>query len=179
MNPQSNHIGRALIEFADGKPLGNNRGVYWLAIHLANCYWKKKKVSLKKRRAWVQENEKEILDFAADPLKIHRFWTEADQPWLFLAACLEWARYKEGGPGMISHLPISMDGSCNGYQHLSAMGLDPIGGRATNLMSAANASPTGRSHQLIPFDDPEDIYQWVSDLVCRRLETYAAGNGPN
>jgi len=55
--------------------------------------------------------------------------TEADQPWLFLAACLEWKRYKEEGPGMISHLPISMDGSCNGYQHLSAMGLDPIGGR--------------------------------------------------
>jgi len=44
-------------------------------------------------------------------------------------------------------------------QRLSASqrdgGLDPIGGRATNLM---------------PFEDPEDIYQWVSDLVCRRME---------
>src|SRR6266566_1373512 len=146
MNPQSDHIGRAQIEFADGKPPGE-RGAYWLAIHLANCYWKKKKVSFKKRLAWVQENEEEILDFAANPFleasrsrpcasrPIHRFWTEADQPWLFLAACLEWKRYKEEGPGMISHLPISMDGSCNGYQHLSAMGLDPIGGRATNLMA--------------------------------------------
>jgi DNA-directed RNA polymerase len=173
MNPQSDHIGRALIEFADGKPLGNNRGVYWLAIHLANCYWKKK-VSFKKRRAWVQENEQEILDFAANPLleaspcrarasrRMHRFWIEADQPWLFLAACLEWKRYKEEGPGMISHLPISMDGSCNGYQHLSAMGLDPIGGRATNLM---------------PFDDPEDIYQRVSDLVCCRMQLDAPGSG--
>ncbi len=51
---------------------------------------------------------------------------------------------------------------------LSAMGLDPIGGRATNLM---------------PFDDPreaepEDIYQWVADLVCRRMEAEIAGNGP-
>jgi DNA-directed RNA polymerase len=64
---------------------------------------------------------------------------------------------------MISYLPISMDGSCNGYQHLSAMGLDPIGGRATNLML---------------FDDPEDIYQWVSDVVCRRMEVDAAGFGP-
>ncbi len=161
MNPQSDHIGRALIEFADGKPLGE-RGAYWLAIHLANCYWKKKKVSFKKRRAWVRENEKEILDFAANPLRMHRFWTEADQPWLFLAACLEWKRYKEEGPGMISHLPISMDGSCNGYQHLSAMGLDPIGGRATNLM---------------PFDNPEDIYQWVSDLVCRRMREARARQG--
>jgi DNA-directed RNA polymerase len=168
MNPQSDHIGRALIEFADGKPLGK-RGAYWLAIHLANCYWKKKKVSFKDRRAWVRENEEEILDFAANPLpeaarsracaspRMHRFWLEADQPWLFLAACLEWARYKEEGPGMISHLPISMDGSCNGYQHLSAMGLDPIGGRATNLMAREASS------------DPEDIYQWVSDLVCRRM----------
>jgi DNA-directed RNA polymerase len=133
MNPQSDHIGRALIEFADGKPLGED-GAYWLQIHLANCYWKGKKVSFKKLLAWVRENEEEILDFAANPLLMHRFWTEADQPWLFLAACLEWKRYKEEGPGMISHLPISMDGSCNGYQHLSAMGLDPIGGRATNLM---------------------------------------------
>jgi DNA-directed RNA polymerase len=124
MNPQSDHIGRALIEFGDGKPLGEH-GAYWLAIHLANCYWKKKKVSFKKRLAWVQENEEEILDFAPHPLRMHRFWTEADQPWPFLAACLEWKRYKEEGPGMISHLPISMERSCNGYQHLSAMGLDP------------------------------------------------------
>jgi len=28
-------------------------------------------------------------------------------------------------------------------------------------------------------DDPEDIYQWVSDLVCRRMEVDAAGAGPN
>src|SRR5580693_10340565 len=86
------------------------------------------------RCASADRIQPQILDFAANPLRMHRFWTEADHPWLFLAACLEWKRYKEEGPGMISHLPISMDGSCNGYQHLSAMGLDPIGGRATNLL---------------------------------------------
>src|SRR6266851_1034174 len=167
MNPQSDHIGRALIEFADGKPLGE-RGATWLAIHLANCYWKKKKVSFKQRLAWVQENEKEILEFAADPLRIypsiHRFWTEADQPWLFLAACLEWKRYKEEGPGMISYLPVSMDGTCNGYQHLSAMGRDPIGGRATNLI------PTG---------EPQDIYQEVADHVIQRIRRDAETAGPD
>jgi DNA-directed RNA polymerase len=166
INPQSDHIGRAQIEFADGKPLGE-RGAYWLAIHLANCYWKKKKVSFRKRLAWVEENEKEILYFATNPLRIHRFWTEADQPWLLLAACLEWIRYREEGPGMISHLPISMDGSCNGYQHLSAMGLDPIGGRATNLMGREARARQGEASSD---DGPEDIYQWVSDLVCHRLE---------
>jgi len=163
MNPQSGHIGRALIDFAHGKPLGE-RGAFWLAIHLANCYWKGKKASLKTLRAWVDENEQEILDFAADPLRLHRFWTEADQPWLFVRACLEWKQYKEEGPATISHLPVSVDGSCNGYQHLSAMGLDPVGGRATNL---------------IPLEEPEDVYQWVSDRVCVRMQIDARGNGRN
>jgi DNA-directed RNA polymerase len=187
MNPQSDHVGRALIEFYDGKPLGE-RGAYWLAIHLANCYWKKKKVSFKKRRAWVQENEAEILEFAANPIRLHRFWDEADQPWLFQAACLEWKRYKEEGPGMISHLPISMDGSCNGYQHLSAMGLDPIGGRATNLLPReARARAERERDSAKPLvmgeassdEDPEDIYQWVSDKVCDRMKIDAAGHGAN
>src|SRR6516165_7546477 len=55
MDPQSDHIGRARIEFADGKPLGE-RGAYYLEIHLANCYWKGKKASFKTLRAWVREN---------------------------------------------------------------------------------------------------------------------------
>jgi DNA-directed RNA polymerase len=58
---------------------------------------------------------------------------------------------------------ISVDGSCNGYQHLSAMGLDPIGGRATNL---------------IPGVTQEDVYQWVADLVRRIVEIDAQKPGP-
>jgi DNA-directed RNA polymerase len=162
MNPQSDDIGRSIIEFADGKPLGE-RGAYSLAIHTANCFWKNNKVSLEKRRAWVEEHEQDILDSAANPLRFRRFWTEAKHPWLFLAACLEWKGYKEEGPDFIFHLPISMDGSCNGYQHLSAMGLDH-GGSATNLM---------------PCEEPEDIYQQVCDLVRGRMEAEIAGNGAN
>jgi len=87
---------------------------------------------------------------------------------------------------MISHLPISMDGSCNGYQHLSAMGLDPIGGRATNLMPFREAraraerergSAKPQSMGEASSNAPEDIYQWVSDVVCRRMEVDAAGFG--
>src|SRR6266481_868576 len=66
----------------------------------------------------------------------------------------EWKRYREQGVDFRSHLAVSMDGTCNGYQHLSAMGRDPIGGRATNL---------------VPADDPQDIYQEVADHVSRRV----------
>jgi len=163
VNPQSDDVGRSLLVFAEGKPLGE-RGAYWLAIHLANCYLKGKKVSNAERRAWVEQNEEEIIRFARNPIREHRFWKEADNPWLFLAACHEWEGYKEKGPGFISHLPVSMDGSCNGYQHLSALGRDPIGGRATNLM---------------PGNEPEDIYQRVIDLADRRIEQDAKYPGPD
>src|SRR2546423_4875439 len=49
---------------------------------------------------------------------------EADAPF---ATCHEWKSYKEVGPGFRSHLPVSMDGSCDGYQHLSALACDPYG----------------------------------------------------
>src|SRR5712691_11169231 len=57
-----------------------------------------------------------------------------------------------------------MDGTCNGYQHLSAMGRDPIGGRATNL---------------IPTDEPQDIYQENADHVSRRIRRDAETFGPD
>jgi DNA-directed RNA polymerase len=47
------------------------------------------------------------------------------------------------------------------------MGLDPIGGRATNLMRSSSD------------DEPQDIYQQVSDLACSRMRIDAAGKGPH
>jgi len=57
-----------------------------------------------------------------------------------------------------------MDGTCNGYQHLSAMGRDPIGGGATNL---------------IPGNEPADVYQQVADRAELRIRQDAEGDGPN
>jgi Autographiviridae RNA polymerase len=163
INPQSNDTGRSLLEFADGKPLGE-RGPYWLAIQLANFYWKENKGSFDERLAWVKQNEKDIIAFAADPLGSHRFWHEADKRWLFFAASLEWKGYREQGPDFISHLPVSVDGSCNGYQHLSAMARDPAGGRATNL---------------VPAGSPQDIYQKVIDLGNSRIKRDAETKCPD
>lgn len=44
----------------------------------------------------------------------------------------------------LSHLPVHMDGSCNGLQHYAALGRDEIGGKAVNLM---------------PSDKPQDVYK--------------------
>lgn len=54
---------------------------------------------------------------------------EKDDPWQFLAACIEFTNaLRSGDPeNYISHLPIHQDGTCNGLQHYSALGRDTLG----------------------------------------------------
>jgi DNA-directed RNA polymerase len=146
-NPQSDDQGRALLEFAEGKPLGPN-GARWLKVHLANMWghgWDKK--SFEDRCRWVDENEEEIKRAGEEPLKSSTIWREAKNPWRFLAACKEWCDYLEQGAKFESRVPVAMDGTCNGFQHLSAMLRDAQGGAATNLA---------------PGDAPNDIYTMVA-----------------
>ena len=79
-----------------------------------------------------------------------RWWTEADEPWQFLAFAYEFVAFCDQGYGFLSNLPVMVDGSNNGLQHFSAILRDPIGGKATNLTDE---------------DMPQDIYQEVADLV--------------
>lgn len=148
LNPQADDIGKGLLEFAEGKPLGENGG-YWLAVHIANLFGVDK-VSFDERVEWVLANENKIADSAVNPLDGERFWTQADKPWCALAACFEWAGYRMTDSSYVSHLPIAMDGSCSGLQHFSAMLKDADGGREVNLTAA---------------ESPADIYTAVAAQV--------------
>lgn len=161
LNPQGDDQAKALLTFAAGKPLGSS-GARWLAIHVANLFGVDK-VPFAERIQWVMDNEDRILDSALDPLDGQRFWTEADSPWSALAACFEWAGYKMQGTEFVSHLPIALDGSCNGLQNFSAMLRDPVGGVATNL---------------IPQERPADIYMKVLHVAAVRIKKEAEGGCP-
>jgi DNA-directed RNA polymerase len=159
LNPQGDDLAKGMLAFAEGKPLGV-MGAFWLAVHGANTWANDgiDKTAMERRVDWVVEHEEDILRCASDPLE-HRWWTEADgggSPFQFLAFCLEWAAYVESGesPEFMSHLPVGMDGSCNGLQHFSAMLKDPIGAEATNL---------------VPTDKPNDIYAQVAGVVRAKL----------
>ena len=160
LQPQADDLSRALLGFATGKPLGV-RGSNWLSIHLANCFGLGKH-PFPERAAWVEKNRGAILDSAARPLEGARFWTKADKPWRFLAAAMEWKEYDTEGLGFLSRVPVAMDGTCNGLQHLSALGRDPEGGLWTNL---------------VPGPKPQDIYQQVAGRLEKRvMEAAAQGN---
>jgi DNA-directed RNA polymerase len=146
LHPQADDFGRSLLLFHEGKPLGP-KGLRALRCHVAACYGLDKE-DRHVQDTWVRENYERIVDFAAEPFAYMRLWESADKPWAFLAAASELAA-AGNDPEFISRLPINVDGSCNGLQHLSAMGLDSVGGAAVNLLPGPR----------------QDIYQLVADRV--------------
>ncbi|KAM7140978.1 DNA-directed RNA polymerase, mitochondrial [Molossus nigricans] len=153
--PHFNHLGsdlaRALLEFAQGRPLGPH-GLDWLKIHLVNLTGLKKRESLQARLAFADEVMKDILDSADQPMTGRKWWMEADEPWQALACCMEIAQaVRAPNPAAyVSHFPVHQDGSCNGLQHYAALGRDSVGAASVNL---------------VPSDVPQDVYSSVAAQV--------------
>lgn len=157
LTPQGDDLHKGLLTFADGKALGAH-GATWLAIHGANKAGFDK-LAFEDRIAWAFSSNtlNRVHRVADDPLSNRADWTDADEPWQFLAWCIEWSAYHhDGQPAEFkSHLPVTMDGTCNGLQHFAAMSRDEVTGHAVNLT---------------PNDMPQDVYQRVADVVVAALK---------
>lgn len=154
LTPQGDDVSKSLLMFADGKPCGL-AGMRWLLIALANAAGQDK-LSFDDRVQWVKDNDAQIVQSVADPLE-YRWWAseEFDSPWVFLALAQEYINADRYGPALYPcHVPVHIDATCSGIQHLSALGRDPIGGRATNLIN------TGKR---------EDLYTEVAENVKVRV----------
>ncbi|XP_068517442.1 DNA-directed RNA polymerase, mitochondrial isoform X2 [Anas acuta] len=153
--PYFNHLGndvtRAILLFAEGRPLGP-KGLDWLKIHLINLTGLKKKNSLQERLGYANEIMEEILDSADRPLTGRKWWMNTDEPWQVLACCMEIAQASRSPDpaAFVSHFPVHQDGSCNGLQHYAALGRDLIGAISVNLM---------------PCSVPQDVYSAVAQQV--------------
>jgi DNA-directed RNA polymerase len=150
LNPQGPDHVRALLHFAEGKHVKNDKAMEWLMIHGANC-WGYDKCPMLDRIAWVKKNSKLIADTYHDPYS-NTEWHKADKPWSFLAWVYDFVDVIEHGKP--SYVRVAMDGSCNGLQHFSAMTRDPVGAKAVNLANN---------------EKPNDIYQTVADRVKVKL----------
>ncbi|KAI6711616.1 hypothetical protein JHW43_005894 [Diplocarpon mali] len=164
--PYLNHMGadhcRGLLTFGEGKELGV-AGLKWLKIHAANVFGFDK-ASLSEREAFATNHMDQIYDSAQNPLGGSRWWLTAEDPWQFLAACIELRNALESPDPtqFVSHLPVHQDGTCNGLQHYAALGGDTWGARQVNLE---------------PGDRPADVYTAVADLVKESIaEDLAQGN---
>lgn len=152
----SHHHGdatKALIEFANGKPLGLD-GFHWLGVHLANCgdFEKVSKKPYSARIDWVSDNLEMISNVVRDPT-VNLNWTKADAPFSFYAACVDYVNALESADptAYVSHLPVALDGSNSGVQHYSA----------------AQLAEEGRYVNLTPTEEMQDLYGAVAERAAQ------------
>lgn len=164
--PQGGDFPRALLEFAESKPL-SEQGLTALRRHGANLVKRqqllddlnikdRQVVTLAEREQWIIEHEQAILDCATAPLA-QPFWCQvAGKPWQFLVFCLAYRQWHDN-PEALLHLPVQIDGTCNGLQHIAALTGDEALAKAVNVLP-------GNS------DFPEDIYSTLAQAAITELE---------
>ena len=147
---QSNQFTRSLISFSNGQKL-NDLGVKALKIYIANCYGLDKK-SYNFRLNWIEDNLNRILDID------NNMWLEAKEQTLFLASALELKGYYDNPETFISTLPIYLDATCNGLQHLASMTND------FNLAKFVNILESSKN------EEPQDLYSSMIRNIQDKLD---------
>lgn len=188
VSPQGSDLQKALLRSAVGVPINDPVAKFWFYTAGANRFGFDK-ATLQERYEWTSERSALICSIAMDPLA-NRQWTEADNPFQFLAWCFEFAQLTAMPESFVSHLALGQDGSCNGLQHFSAMLRDSVGGRATNLLPSLSqqdiyrlvALETSRILQGIsvldtaPFARRWQMHNLSRDLVKRSVMTLPYGS---
>lgn len=157
LSEQGTDNGKGLLLFGTKVPLGEH-GYRHLLIHSSNT-WGEDKCTLNEAVVYAEEHMDEWVSYANDPILNDR-WTSADSPFQFLACCFELRRLRQwkqdGGKteDFPSDLPLYIDGSNNGVQHLAAMSCDEVVGPLVNLT---------------PQETPGDVYRFVAVAVWQAL----------
>ena len=169
LNFQGSDLARGMLKFARGKPM-TEEGLFWLAVHTASSYnqsyqideipeWCEgeyaeylrgegldsisvDKFKLEDRVRWVNNHMSVLIELG----RLNEVRKEAEKSVSFLSCCIEWYDYQcavNDERIHMTHLPIPIDGSNNGWQHLGAISKDP---------------QTGKLVGLIPVDIQYDFY---------------------
>jgi len=156
-NYQGTELAKSLLLFSRGEKISktDTESIKYLKIYGANCYGNKlDKQSANDRIKWIDEHEEDIINFENGNLI-----KKAESPLLFIAFCFEYNRwlkfYNEFSEKIFftTYLPIQLDATCNGFQHISMLGLDK------HLYSKLNIKPT-------TWDDaPDDFYSLILALI--------------
>ena len=177
-NFQGSDLARGIMLFGEAKEV-TPEGEYWLAVHTASSYNKSydlhelpswtgadyksylesegldsisvDKFTLDDRVRWFNENKDWILDAGRD----REFFPECEKPISFLACCIEWHNIMDHGVSM-SRLPVGIDGSNNGWQHLGAISKDARTGKLVGLVAQEIQQDfyVQTAKKLLEVDDP-------------------------
>lgn len=110
------------------------------------------------RIKWVDDNLENIINFNNGVLI-----SQADNKLLFIAFCFEYNRWLECCNNkdvsyFITYLPIQLDATCNGFQHLSLLSLNAKLAKQLNL------------DKSFWYDEPKDFYSYLSVALVYYLK---------
>lgn len=124
LNYQSTELAKSLLLFSKAELLHKNdtKAINYLKAYGANCFGNKlDKKSWVERSKWTDDNLQDIINYTNGKLI-----KQADNKLLFVAFCIEYNKWLKSYDNIESyyfetHLPIQLDATCNGYQHLSLL----------------------------------------------------------
>lgn len=154
-NYQSSELAKSLISFTFPGIINRKdyNAIEYLKAYGANCYGHGiDKKSYTKKIEWVDNNIADILDY-----KNAKLLTKAKDKCLFLSFCMEYTRFTEfleqDSIEFQTYLPIQLDATCNGFQHLALLSTE------TKIFKELNISKTSKK------DDPKDFYSYMKNSL--------------
>lgn len=132
LSPQGTDFEKSLLYFNEEGPVNE----WWLAFQVATTYGLDK-AKMEERIDWVNNNHDLITVVATEPMSNLSLWSEVGEPWCFLAACHEYWECVITKKKTTSGLPIGIDATCSGLQHLSALTYDRGAAEMVNVVPTA------------------------------------------
>jgi len=142
-SPQGTDYEKSLVYFEEEGPVNE----WWLAFQVATTYGLDK-APMDERIEWVNKNHEFLSHLATDPEGTISEWSKVEEPWCFIASVLEYYQCVITKTKKTSGLPVSVDATCSGLQHLAALALDRTAAEMVNV---------------VPTDKPSDGYRIVAE----------------
>lgn len=169
LNYQSNELSKALLLFAKPGIINKNdtSSIAYLKAYGANSFGgKTSKASFSYKSEWVDKNLDNIINYDNGILL-----NKANDKLLFLAFCIEYKRFyefyvNENAMEFHSHLPIQLDATCNGFQHMALLSNEDTLFKELNLVSGTK----NKSSDVVPSDFYSFLLHKVIDYISNKVE---------
>ncbi len=164
LSPQGTDFDKSLVYFAEEGPVNE----WWLSFQVSTT-WGLDKAPMEDRIQWARDNHEFISRVANSPENTINEWSKAEEPWCFIAAAIELYECVIAKTKKTSGLPVSVDATCSGLQHLSALALDKTAAEMVNVVPTPKPSDgyaivAEKSKEVLP----EHLHGLINRKTCKR-----------
>lgn len=162
LNYQSSELAKSLLLFAEAGTIhkDNVASINYLKFYGVNCFGGViSKASINSKIEWVDKNLNNILNYDNSILL-----KDAKEKLMFLAFCMEYKRFyefyrNENTIEFKTYLPVQLDATCNGFQHMALLSNEETLFKELNLVSELKKKKKGQK-QIID-SQPGDFYSFL------------------